>query len=327
MKLMNLPEGFTLRAATWNDIEAICEMILAAMEADGNASMTVTQEELAQEWKSPGFNLETDAWVVTNPQGVVVGFEEFNNLFSHLALQGDGYVHPNYLGLGIGTNLLKSLDDRAQLEISLAPADMRVFIRNGIGNNEKNAQAIHEEAGFNAVRFSWRMEIGLKSLPAEVPWPEGIELRPFDLDSQNYAIHMAHEDAFRDHWGHTPRSFEQWQNNLSGHPDFDPSLWFIAWDGNQIAGYSLCRKKNDLGWVGSLGVRRPWRKRGLGMALLKHSFRILYKRGFSTIGLGVDASNPTGATRLYERAGMHVKSKFAVYEKEYRAGKEPEEYD
>jgi len=80
-----------------------------------------------------------------------------------------------------------------------------------------------------------------------------------------------------------------------------------------------------IGWIGTLGVRRPWRKRGLGQALLLHSFGEFYKRGTKTIGLGVDAQNPTGATRLYQRVGMQAASEFITYEKELRAGREIDE--
>ena len=94
----------------------------------------------------------------------------------------------------------------------------------------------------------------------------------------------------------------------------------VAWDGNEIAGFSQNRFRKGIGWIATIAVRRPWRKRGLGLALLLHSFGEFYKRGMATIGLGVDASNLTGATRLYQRAGMHVASEFALYEKELRAG-------
>jgi ribosomal protein S18 acetylase RimI-like enzyme len=80
-----------------------------------------------------------------------------------------------------------------------------------------------------------------------------------------------------------------------------------------------------IGWVGTLGVRRPWRKKGLGLALLLHSFGEFHKRGMKTIGLIVDAANPTGATHLYQKAGMHIASEFVIYEKELRPGREPEE--
>jgi ribosomal protein S18 acetylase RimI-like enzyme len=79
-----------------------------------------------------------------------------------------------------------------------------------------------------------------------------------------------------------------------------------------------------IGWVGTLGVRRPWRKKGLGSALLQYSFSEFHRRGKTTIGLGVDASNPTGATRLYQRAGMYVASEFITYEKELRPGRQVE---
>jgi ribosomal protein S18 acetylase RimI-like enzyme len=79
-----------------------------------------------------------------------------------------------------------------------------------------------------------------------------------------------------------------------------------------------------IGWISTLGVRRPWRKMGLGLALIRHSFGEFYKRGTTIIGLGVDASNPTGATRLYQRAGMYVASEFVSYEKELRAGRTQE---
>jgi ribosomal protein S18 acetylase RimI-like enzyme len=122
--------------------------------------------------------------------------------------------------------------------------------------------------------------------------------------------------------GHTPGTYADWQNRMTNREAFDPSLWFIAWDGDQIAGYSLCRYRMGIGWVGSLGVRRPWRKHGLGMALLLHSFGEFHKRGMNTVGLGVDASNPTGATRLYQKAGMQIAAEYVIYEKEIRPGRE-----
>jgi ribosomal protein S18 acetylase RimI-like enzyme len=106
----------------------------------------------------------------------------------------------------------------------------------------------------------------------------------------------------------------------------DPSLLFLAMDGDEIAGFNLCRPHAfddpEIGWVGSLGVLRPWRKRGIGLALLRHSFNEFYRRGKRKVGLGVDANNLTGALRLYENAGMRVYRAFDKYEKEMRPGVE-----
>jgi ribosomal protein S18 acetylase RimI-like enzyme len=153
--------------------------------------------------------------------------------------------------------------------------------------------------------------------PAAAVWPEGVELRPLDPDRDLERIYQADEEAFKDHWGSAPMSFETWRGLLVP-PDWDPSLWFIAWDDDEIAGISLCRPSAegdpDLGWVELLAVRRPWRRRGLALALLLHSFAELRARGRLKVGLGVDAENLTGAVRLYERAGMAPTQQFDVYE-------------
>jgi ribosomal protein S18 acetylase RimI-like enzyme len=255
----------------------------------------------------------------------VIGYEEFDNRAQHAMLSGDGYVHPNFRNLGVGTVLLRALDERARQEMTLAAPDLRVFIRNGLDVKDVNGRAIHAEAGYKPIRFSWRMEITLQAAPAPVAWPPNIQLRPFDPAAHARAAYAAEDESFRDHWGHHTEPYETWEFHKLQRENFDPALWFIAWDGDEVAGFAQCRIRMGIGWVGTLGVRRPWRKHGLGLALLNHAFGEFHKRGQIVIGLGVDAQNPTGATRLYERAGMHVASEFVIYEKEYRPGREPEE--
>ena len=320
-----LDPSLKLRPARWVDLEPVTQLVLDVCTADGDPSVAVTSEELAREWKSPGFELEKDAWVVETTDGRIVGYEEFTERHAHAALMGDGYVHPEYHGLGIGTTMLHALEVRAREEMKLAEPDLRVFIRNGMMISDTISRQMHETEGYRPIRFSWHMEIKLAEAPRSPVWPTGIELRPFVMEEHNRAVFEAHEEAFSDHWGHTPGTFEYWQHNVSGRHDLDPSLWFIAWDGDQIAGYSLCRYRMGLGWVGTLGVRRAWRKRGLGEALLLHSFSEFYRRGMATIGLGVDAQNPTGATRLYKKAGMYVAAEYVIYEKELRPGRDVDE--
>lgn len=324
---MFLAPDLKLRPAQWIDLEPVAQLILDVCIADGDPTVAVTSEELSHEWKSPGFELEKDAWVVEAADGHVVGYEEFNERYAHASLMGDGYVHPGYLGRGIGTALLRSLEARAREELKLAEPDLRAFIRNGMAIGDTAACQMHEAEGYRPIRYSWHMEIKLDEAPRAPVLPAGIELRPFVREQHDSLVFEAHEEAFSDHWGHTPGTFDSWQHNVSGRENLDPSLWFIAWDGDQIAGYSLCRYRMGTGWVGSLGVRRPWRKRGLGEALLLHSFGEFYRRGMKIVGLGVDAENPTGATRLYKKAGMQVAAEYVIYEKELRAGREPEEQE
>jgi mycothiol synthase len=314
-----------LRPAQPDDLEVVAQLMLDVCTNDGDPTMATNPEELRAEWQGPGFTLATDAWVVSTSTGRVVGYEEFYNRYAHAALQGDGYVHPDFMGLGIGTTMLRALEARARKEMELADTELRVFIRNAMAIGDRISREMHEAEGYQPVRFFWRMEITLPAAPSNSNWPQGVALRPFDVnEGQTYLIYRAHEEAFQDHWGYSPRSFEEWSHRMIESGDFDPSLWFLAWDGEQIAGYALCRFRNGNGWVGSLGVRRPWRKRGLGLALLQHAFAEFYQRGTPAVSLGVDADSPTGATRLYHKAGMQVAAEYVNYEKELRPGREPE---
>ena len=131
-------------------------------------------------------------------------------------------------------------------------------------------------------------------------------------------IYEVDAEAFADHWDFTETPFDEWRHwHMEDH--FDPTCWFIAEGVGEIAGISICRPEREgrpeVGWVDTLAVRRPWRRRGLGLALLLHSFRELRARGRERVGLGVDGENTTGAVRLYERAGMHVARRSDTYER------------
>ena len=126
-------------------------------------------------------------------------------------------------------------------------------------------------------------------------------------------------DAFADHWEHDRHSFEDWREFNVGRHSFDPSLWWLVDDGDELAAVSLnawhFSGDPKFGWINVLGVRPPWRQRGIGTALLQHSFRDFRERGATRVGLGVDGENTTGAVRLYERAGMRVVRRNDTYEK------------
>ena len=322
-----LDPSISLRNAGWDDLKAVTQLVYDACEADGDATVAVTEEEMKHEWETPGFNIETDAIVAVTTDGQVVGYEEFVNMHEHSKLRTDGYVHPRFKGLGIGTALMRVIGERAVKEIEFAAPDVRVYIHSTIDEKDMDARGIHEGEGYSPVRYHWRMQTELESTPPGVEWPEGIELRPFVREEHAHAVWQATSEAFSDHWEHNETPFDEWVEYRFKSSNFDPSLWMIAWDGDQIAGASLNRYRMGIGWIGNLSVRRPWRKKGLGYALLIHSFGEFYKRGTQTIGLGVDAQNPTGATRLYQKAGMYAASEFVTYEKELRPGRELDEQE
>ncbi len=158
-----------LRAARWADLEPVAQLILDVCTNDGDATIAVPPEELRAEWETPGFTLESDAWVVTAADGRVVGYEEFVNKYAHASLQGDGYVHPDFMGQGIGTAMLRALEERARQEMTLAEPEQRVFIRNGMSIGDTVAREMHEAEGYNLSAFSgaWKS-----------PWTQSRPPRP-----------------------------------------------------------------------------------------------------------------------------------------------------
>jgi mycothiol synthase len=167
------------------------------------------------------------------------------------------------------------------------------------------------ERGYSNIRSSWTMEIefGVEA-PAEPVLPDGIEIRTCRHPEDEEAVYETVQEAFADNWNFHPESIESWREFTVKWRNFDPDLWLVAWDAEQVAGASLNYpgRTDDpgYGFVGTLAVRDPWRRRGVGEALLRRTFALLHACGLRKVRLSVDAENTTGATRLYERVGMSV---------------------
>ena len=311
--------GYTARPATMDDSAAVAALIEASDWAE-YGEPDYSEEELRTEWGDE--DLPHDTHLVFTPDGQVVGYGNVYTI-GKARIEAEGYVHPDFYGRGIGSTLVRWSERRAAEHLALAPPELRVVLNNAISARNPRARAVLEHLGYAPVRYFWRMTIDLNETPALPVWPSGITVRTVVGDDDERLAFEAVEDAFRDHWGHSPRTFDRWvrDQKLSG---YRPALWFLAETATgEIAGAAINRYfLETMGWVGSLAVRRPWRGQGLGMALLQHTFGEFYRRGTRRVGLGVDAQNPTGATRLYERAGMTPKHEYAIYQKELRPGVE-----
>jgi mycothiol synthase len=223
----------------------------------------------------------------------------------------DGWisVHPEFTGRGVASALIRIVEDRAR-ELDGSTVKLGSYAENEAG------RALLERAGYREVRHYYEMRIELDGAPPEPEWPPGLTVAAFDVTDARQ-LHAAINDAFADEWNFHQRTFEDWRAHRMESPHFDPMLWFIVKDGDEIAGFILSAAKQYGGpWVALVGVRKPWRRRGLGLALLRQAFGEFHRRGERRVALGVDAANPTGATRLYERAGMHVYAEDVIYERE-----------
>lgn len=326
-----LPEGFTARGARLEDVEASLVLFNLWSQAVLGEDEITDAAAIRREWISPGFDPAEDIRLAFAPDGTLVGYiEAWTTAKPPVHPWLWGRVHPDYSWLGIGTWLLNWAESRSLKALDEIEPGLRFAPRVGIHRQASEAQTLFADLGYQRIRSNYEMRIELNSPPPEAVWPEGISIREYNPATDLEAVYLADQDAFRDHFGfvETPiqEGLERFKHFMTDYEGFDPSLWFIAWDGDEVAGICLCRSQSysdpDLGYVNVLGVRRPWRKRGLGLAFLYNAFGEFYRRGKRKAGLGVDAQNLTGALRLYENAGMHVHRTFDLYEKELRPGTE-----
>ena len=316
----SLPEKFTLRRPVKEDVGALLEMLRTCDLAERGIIRT-TESELREMWEFPGHDPARDAWLVIAPGGQIAAFAFVGHIAPISRLFLDLRVHPDYTGQGLYDYLLELSLEHARTFIHEAQEGVRVSLDVGFVEKNTEMRQAAERAGLKHVRSNWLMQIDMDEPPAQPVWPEGIELRPFSPDLL-HAVYEADNEAFRDHWGRVPIDFETWQLFSYKREDFDSTLWFLAFAGEEIAGFALCSYELGEAWVGELGVRRPWRRKGLGLAFLHHAFGEFYRRGIRKVVLNVDSQNLTGATRLYTRAGMRAVEQIDIYTLELRPGVE-----
>lgn len=175
-----------------------------------------------------------------------------------------------------------------------------------------------EARGYAPIRSSFEMLIRFGGRPEQPALPTGLEICARE-PGQERLVYEAHMSSFADHWGFELRPYEEWARRVVESKLADPTLQFVAWDGDDIAGVLLGRPHQSLepgfGWVDVLGVCPPWRRRGLALALLLHAFAEFRERGYDRVGLGVDGESTTGALQLYSRAGMQVDKQQDTFER------------
>jgi mycothiol synthase len=288
-----LPAGLQARPARPDDLEAVVALCERCDVADLGEPDT-DLDDIRSAWRRPGYDLDRDSMLVA-ADGRPVGY---GDVFEGEAF---GMVDPAWRGRGIGAWLVRWMEERAgpgtTLEIS-APGTDQAF------------RELVEGRGYRRGRSSWLMRLDMAGPPSPPAWPDGVAVRTFDREADARAVHRLIQEAFVDIGDQPPRSFGFWQQTTMARADFDPELWFLAEVGDELVGVVLSYSGPLGGYVGHLAVRRDHRGRGLGMALLRQAFGALHDRGVREVYLNVDSENRTGATRLYERAGMRVQHRY-----------------
>lgn len=239
------------------------------------------------------------------------------------------FMHPAWRRKGIGRTMLRYNESRLrqiaarQLEDGELQASTPLFFDVYTADSEAGKEALLLNEGYQAVRHEYSMVRPLSEPIQVTPMPEGLEVRR--ARPEHYRrIWDASQEAFRDHWGFIPAPEEEYQRWLN-ESIFDPVLWKVAWDGDQVAGMVLNfvnQRENEeferqRGYTEAISVRRPWRRRGLARALLTRSLKMFKDMGMTEAALGVDTQNLSGALRLYESVGFRAVRRETIYRKQF----------
>jgi mycothiol synthase len=287
----HLPVGYGLRAPTPNALDAVAAVVIAD-ELDGD--------------------LATDAWVAVDGAGVIVGYGQVVLEKPELA-QSWGVVHPEHRGQGIGTSLLDRIEERAS-ELVATPSSLR--FRHAINAGDEAAAAMLSSRGLRPVHHFWHMQIDLVEPSDPGRSPEGIDIDGIEPRQDLAAIHALLDEAFTDDRSHHPAPLDRWVEEETTSPNYDPAMWLLARDAGVPVGVLTASAAEDRGWVGYLAVSASHRGGGIGAALLRRSFAMFAEREILRVLVSVDAQNPTGATGVYERAGMRVVNRWDQWERE-----------
>jgi mycothiol synthase len=298
----------------------------AVYHANGIDEMTTAPE--LENWlgyATAGFDPTKDV-VLAEVEGVLVAYAWVDWVDTTDGLREfrlGGYVHPDWQERGIGRRLLAWQEERAQAHPAAGATERPLVLGTWSSGENVRKVRLFTRAGYEPVRYFFEMNRPTLDEIDLPPMPDGLAIRPVGSDRASLKqLWDADVEAFQDHWGgfdSSDAAFEAWLTD----PNHDPALWVVAWHGDEIAGgvtNAIFAAENEAfgrarGWMETVFVRRRWRRRGLGAAIVARALVRLREAGMREAGLGVDSDNPSGALALYERAGFGVHRRSAAYRK------------
>ncbi len=302
--------AFTWRAAQYADIPAIQRMLADNRQIDRSESVP-SEERLRAILGMLGDQLDTNTLIAMAGDGTIAA--EAMIVFppgegDQLALT-DGHVHVRYRGRGLGSYLLDWLERRARQEFSDLADKTPQLMRTSCTGHQTDRIALFEQHGFQAMRYSYRMQRSLAEPIPDVSLPAGLELAQWKPELDLPLMH-AFNAAFSEHWGLQTMNEEAWRQFFTGVPQFRGDLSYLAMDAENVAGFCVNwieeAESTREGWIEAVGVIPAWRGRGIASALMAKSLQLFQAEGLKQAALDVDAENPTGALRLYEKHGFTI---------------------
>jgi len=323
--------GWALRPSEPSDAAAMAAMFNERLVANGERPRH-TEQSLQRWFSQPTHpDLRTD-WVVHDRTGTLIGWAGLTEAPPpYLKLLFSIAPRVELEGCGELWDMLARQLDRAAAAVARGlPDDARPILRTFCLLRDETRQRALVRNGYELARVQSKMRIDLSTAPPKPVWPDGIRVVPFDYERDVSRVVAAYQQAFRDHWGvvELPHADEvaKWREEHRWEGDeYDATMWYPAMDGDEVAGFARWWAAIDhdftRAYLYNFFVRKAWRRRGLGTAILAHAVTDLHQRGYRSAELHVDSESLTEAPRVYERVGFQVAEQQYIVQKEIpRAG-------
>ena len=317
-----------LRPFSWDDLPTIVDLINRSDGADGLERGT-SEQLLRSQWASPGVDPTRHAFLV-EAEGDPVGFGRVDlrpgdDETGFSKVQCFGRVLPAWRDRGIGTRIMSECERRALERLDEATTEV-VYLEASADQRQHDVAELLAAFGLRPARYFFDMMHQGGPLPRNPDLPAGYVSRTFAWGEDEEATWRVLDTSFRDHWGHTPFSYEHWLHWIRTGP-FEADLVVLVEDPDgEVVGVCLClidretnaRRGREEGWIDALGVLKEQRRQGIGRSLLIEGMQRLRRSGCTHLLLGVDTENPTGALGLYESVGFEKWKVEVTYQKRLR---------
>ncbi|MFN8621148.1 MAG: GNAT family N-acetyltransferase [Chloroflexota bacterium] len=298
------------------DAGALTALQAACRRAEGEPDEVPTVDKIRHELEEPGSTLADDTLGGWGVDGRLLAYARIwcrpsPTLLGRGLLHGD--VHPVARRTGVGSALIDWQAARAEERLRAeTPPGVERRMELHAPSTDLGRAAIARRARLLPTRWFHKMTRPLVE-HLDVPRiPAGLEMVAW-TDAVAEAALEARNDAWQDHWAYEPMPRATWQHRLLEDPLFLRPASRLVLDDGRIVGLVLCAEQatsesadGRTGIIDAVAVRRAWRRRGVGAALIGAALVALHEEGFRTAALHVDAASPTGALGLYERLGFHV---------------------
>lgn len=306
-----LPPGFTARPLDFHEVDGYADgpdvdlaySVVSAADSGVLAIAEASRESVRSDLVNPDTVLDEHRLIFDNA-GAPAGLLVIERDAAARTFFIDAYAVPAH-----GADLLPPLVAMGIAAAERLKGDGAWRIEAGAFAQDEVYIDVLRSAGFSEIRRFWHMHITLDADDAldPPPAPAGVTRTVARTDDDRRLIHRLDQEAFAEHFGFVPKSYEEWMPWLRDRRDARPDTWWIAWLDDEPVGLCMrddSRIERDAAHVRVLGVVPGARGRGIATWLLRSTFAEAAREGRSAMTLTVDSDNTTGATALYAQAGM-----------------------